>query len=40
MAKLPNKINILGTDFTVTYCEHASDVDVNKRESFWGMIDY
>lgn len=40
MAKLPNKVNIVGTDYTVQYCKSSSDVNVHKRESLWGEIDY
>ncbi len=37
--KLPEKVNILGIEYTVVYVDSASDVDVHKRESLWGQID-
>lgn len=42
MAKLgkPDKVNILGSEFKITYVDNASEVDVHKRESLWGQIDY
>lgn len=36
----PNKINILGTDYSVTYVDKPSDVDLYHRESLWGQIDF
>lgn len=40
MAKKPKSVNILGTDYTVVYCESASDVDVFRRESLQGQVDF
>lgn len=37
---LPTNINILGKNYTVTYVEKPSEVDIFKRESLWGQIDY
>lgn len=36
----PDKVNILGVDYSVTYCDNPSEVDMNKRKSLWGQIDY
>jgi len=40
MIAKPAKINILGVDYTVTYVDKPSEVDVFKRYSYWGQIDY
>jgi hypothetical protein len=36
----PDKVNILGKIYTIVYVDRPSDVDIFKRESFWGQIDY
>ena len=36
----PNNVNILGIDYKITYCDKPSEVDVYKRDSLWGQIDY
>ena len=36
----PTKINILGCEYSVKYCDKPSDVDIFKRKSLWGQIDY
>lgn len=38
--KLPSFINICGVDYTITYCDKPSDVDIAQRDSLWGQIDY
>lgn len=38
--KLPEEINILGVVYKVSYVDKPSDVDIYKRESLWGQIDY
>ncbi len=38
--KLPNKLNILGKTYTVTYVKNPSEVDVHNRESLWGQTDF
>lgn len=38
--KFPNEINILGIKYKVEYCDVASDVDGEKRVSYWGQIDH
>jgi hypothetical protein len=36
----PKSVNILGVEYTITYVDKPSEVDIFKRESFWGQIDY
>jgi hypothetical protein len=36
----PKKINILGIDYSVQYVNKPSEVDIYKRESLWGQIDF
>ena len=36
----PDKINILGVDYSITYVDKPSEVDIFHRESLWGQIDY
>ena len=36
----PEKINILGHEYQIIYCDNPADVDLNKRESKWGEVDY
>lgn len=36
----PNKVNILGHEYTIEYKDNPADVDIHKRESLWGQIDY
>jgi hypothetical protein len=36
----PTKVNILGIDYNIIYVDKPSDVDIYKRESLWGQIDY
>lgn len=36
----PESINILGITYKVEYVDKPSDVDIFKRESLWGQIDY
>jgi len=38
--ELPKTVNILGIKYTIEYCDNPADVDINKREAFWGQIDY
>ncbi len=38
--KLPDKINLLGKVYTISYVDKPSDVDIFKRSSLWGQIDY
>jgi hypothetical protein len=36
----PSQVNILGTVYSITYCDKPSDVAHNGRTSLWGEIDY
>ena len=36
----PLSINILGKNYSVTYCDKSSDVDINGHTALWGQIDY
>lgn len=38
--KLPRRIKILNTIYLVKYLDKPSDVDIHKRESLWGQIDF
>lgn len=40
MKRRPEEIIILGLHYTIEYVDRPSDVDINKRESLWGQIDY
>lgn len=34
------EVNILGFNFKIDYVDNASEVDIHKRESYVGQIDY
>ena len=36
----PKKVNIIGIEYAVEYVDKPSDVDIYKRDSMWGQIDY
>ena len=36
----PDSVNILGKIYQITYCDKPSDVDIFRRESIWGQVDY
>ena len=36
----PTKVNILGKEYLIEYCDNPSNVDIHKRDSLWGQIDY
>ena len=38
--KYPEKVNILGVEYKITYVDKPSDVDIYKQKSLWGQIDY
>ena len=40
MKQKPNKINILGREYTIKYFDKPSEVDRNGRKSVWSQIDY
>jgi len=37
---LPDSVNILGVQYTIEYCDNPAEVDLHKRKSLWGQIDY
>lgn len=37
---MPTEINILGRRYSVEYVDNPAEVDIFKRESLWGQIDY
>lgn len=37
---LPNSVILFGMPYMVEYKDTPSDVDINKRNSLWGQIDY
>ena len=36
----PNSVNVLGVEYQITYVDRPSDVDIYKRASLWGQVDY
>ena len=40
MTKLPNNVNILGIRYSIEYVDNPAEVDLYKRRSLWGQIDY
>ena len=38
--KKPTEVNILGITYKIEYVNSVSDVDIHRRESLWGQIDY
>lgn len=36
----PEKVNIMGIEYSITYVDIPSEVDIHKRESLFGQIDY
>ena len=36
----PNQGNILGKQYTITYVDNPAEVDIFRRESLWGQLDY
>jgi len=38
--KRAKQVNILGVSYELIYVDKPSDVDIYKRESLWGQIDY
>ncbi|MBE3130610.1 MAG: hypothetical protein IMZ54_07820 [Acidobacteria bacterium] len=40
MKAKPDSVEIFGIRYLITYCDKPSDVDIFRRESFWGQIDY
>lgn len=40
MVNMPAKVNILGMEYAIIYVHSPSEVDIFKRQSLWGQIDY
>ena len=38
--KLPAEVNILGVCHSISYVDNPAEVDLEKRKSLWGQIDY
>jgi len=36
----PESVNILGVNYAIAYHDNPAEVDIYKRESLWGQIDY
>jgi hypothetical protein len=36
----PDKVTVLGIEYSIEYVDKPSEVDIFKRESLWGQIDY
>jgi len=36
----PKTVNILGINYSISYMDNPSDVDIDKRKSLWGQIDF
>jgi hypothetical protein len=36
----PTTVNILGKEYQIFYVDNPAEVDIYKRESLWGQIDY
>jgi len=36
----PKNVNIVGIEYSIEYVDKPSEVDIYKRESLWGQIDY
>ena len=38
--KKPKSVNIFGKEYSITYVDNPAEVDLYKRKSLWGQIDY
>lgn len=36
----PSKVNILGVEYSITYVDNPSEVDIWKRSACWGQTDF
>ena len=36
----PTSVNILGCNYSIEYVDNPSNVDIYKRQSLWGQIDF
>jgi len=37
---MPTEVNILGSRYSIEYVDNPAEVDIFKRESLWGQIDF
>ena len=40
MIEKPSSVNVLGVVYSITYVDKPSEVDIFKRKSLWGQIDF
>ena len=40
MIKKPKKVNVLGVEYSIDYVDNPAEVDIQKRQSIWGQVDY
>lgn len=38
--KYPDEVNVLGIKYSIEYVDKPSEVDMYKRKSLWGQIDF
>lgn len=36
----PQRVNVLGKEYSITYVDNPAEVDLEKRRSLWGQVDY
>lgn len=36
----PQSVTVLGKKYTITYCDKPSEVDIFRRDSMWGQVDF
>ena len=36
----PESVNIVGTTYSITYLDKPSEVDIHRRASLWGQVDF
>ncbi len=36
----PMQVNVLGKQYSITYVDNPAEVDLHKRKSLWGQVDY
>ena len=40
MAELPDSVTIFGKRYSIEYKDNPAEVDLYRRQSFWGQVDY
>lgn len=40
MKSRPERVIILGKEYSITYTDNPASVDIHKRNSLWGQIDF